>query len=265
MLLFPFKTTLPCPVIICLCKKSLYLSFINPLKVLEVAAPVPALLTAAMSLPSSSWDTLPSQQEQEATSTQTPGDLQCSRALCRIPAPRAEPAVLAASPKQIRLQLPHSFPHLAFHALNVEASSSFLASRAVSWPFPISQECKQSRALPSEQHKLSRGRGSPSMTKYGQENPVCLRWDKERKEKHLLPSKEDLAGSSPGYTLPPQQQLGIENGFQLGETRAGNWFQSCQAPGLLWGSLHCPGVTLLRQALRRGIWALSLAFQRALL
>lgn len=68
---------------------------------------------------------------------------------------------------------------------------------------------------------------------------------------HVLPSKEALAESSPGYMLPPQQELGMENGSQLGETRAGNWFQSCQAPGLLLGSLHCPGVTLLRQTIRK--------------
>lgn len=49
---------------------------------------------------------------------------------------------------------------------------------------------------------------------------------------HVLPSKEALAESSPGYMLPPQQELGMENRFQLGETRAGNWFQSCQAPGM---------------------------------
>lgn len=51
--------------------------------------------------------------------------------------------------------------------------------------------------------------------------------------------------------LPPQQELGMENGSQLGETRAGNWFQSCQALGLLLGSLHCPGVTLLRQTISK--------------
>lgn len=72
---------------------------------------------------------------------------------CRIQTPGAESTALAATPKQILLQLRHSLPPSRLHALNVEALSSPLASSPAekfSWPLPISQECKHSRALLAE-------------------------------------------------------------------------------------------------------------------